>query len=91
VPPPPPCHQVALAAKALGEDPKRGVATVRFWGKVLGSHGDYYVYETTLANPPEGEPEANLREWLDLGAAGVACVCAGGPHMRHCWCQCRER
>jgi hypothetical protein len=74
---------VALAAKALGEDPKRGVATVRFWGKVLGSHGDYYVYETTLANPPEGEPEANLREWGHMGGEGVG-KGGGGSRLSVC-------
>lgn len=50
---------VMLAAKKLGEDPKRAVATVRFFGKFLGTHADYYVFETTLQIPPE-EPEQTL-------------------------------
>jgi hypothetical protein len=29
---------------------------VRFFGKFLGTHADYYVFETTLKSPPE-EPE----------------------------------
>eukprot|EP00877_Chromochloris_zofingiensis_P003995 jgi/Chrzof1/13597/Cz08g03200.t1 len=52
---------VMLAAKKLGEDPKRAVATVRFFGKFLGTHADYYVFETTLQIPPE-EPEQTLAE-----------------------------
>ncbi len=40
---------VAAAAQRLGRDPARGVATVRFFGKLLGTHADYYVFETTLA------------------------------------------
>ncbi|KAI8464163.1 MAG: flagellar radial spoke protein 4 [Monoraphidium minutum] len=52
---------VALAAKRLGQDPRHGVATVRFFGKFLGSHADYYVFETTLQNPP-AEPEEQQAE-----------------------------
>jgi radial spoke head protein 4A len=54
-------YGVLLAVKALGEDPKRGVATARFFGKVLGTCADYYVFETTLQSPPE-EPEQPLGE-----------------------------
>lgn len=34
---------------------------VRFFGKFLGTHADYFVYETTLKSPPE-EPEQQLGE-----------------------------
>ncbi|WIA22916.1 hypothetical protein OEZ86_009852 [Tetradesmus obliquus] len=47
---------VALAVKKLGEDPRKAVTTVRFFGKFFGTHADYYVFETTLKTPPE-EPE----------------------------------
>jgi hypothetical protein len=50
-------YNVALAVKRLGEDPKRSVATVRFFGKFFGLHADYYVFETTLKDSPE-VPEA---------------------------------
>jgi radial spoke head protein 4A len=63
---------VALAAKRLGQDPRRGVATVRFFGKFLGTHADYYVFETTLQNPPaepEEQPGARRTAAADVGAA----------------------
>lgn len=50
-------YGIALAVKKLGEDPKRSVATVRFFGKLFGLYADYYVFETTLKEPPE-IPEA---------------------------------
>lgn len=34
---------------------------MRFFGKFLGTHADYYVFETTLKSPPE-EPEQQLGE-----------------------------
>ena len=55
-------YGVMLAVKQLGEDPKRAVSTVRFFGKFLGISADYFVFETTLQHPPEedekepGEP-----------------------------------
>lgn len=45
-----------LAAKRVGENPAVGVASIRFFGKVLGTHKDYYVFEATLKDPPEDEP-----------------------------------
>ncbi len=38
----------ALAAQRLGADAGAGAANVRFWGKVLGVHADYYIFEATL-------------------------------------------
>ena len=38
----------ALAAQRLGADAAVGAAAVRFWGKVLGVHADYYVFEASL-------------------------------------------
>lgn len=46
-------YRVAMAAHRLGESPSRGVAKVRFFGKIFGTHADYYVFETTLKDPPE--------------------------------------
>ncbi|GFR44665.1 hypothetical protein Agub_g5955 [Astrephomene gubernaculifera] len=50
-------YAAMLAVKKLGEDGKRGVATVRFFGKFFGTQADYYVFETTLQNNPD-MPEA---------------------------------
>lgn len=50
-------YAVMLALKRLGEDPKRSVKTVRFFGKFFGLYADYYVFETTLNEMPE-IPEA---------------------------------
>lgn len=66
---------VMLAAKKLGEDPKRGIASVRFFGKFLGTHADYYVFETTLQAPPE-EPEEVLapgQVWRQSAACMAYC------------------
>ncbi|KAG2495962.1 hypothetical protein HYH03_005892 [Edaphochlamys debaryana] len=46
---------LALAAKRIGEDPKLGVKTVRFFGKFLGLYSDYYVFEVTFKKPAEPE------------------------------------
>ena len=49
-------YGVMLSMKKLGENPDHGVATARFFGKLLGTNGDYYVFETTLTEPgPEIE------------------------------------
>jgi len=52
-------YGVMLCAKRLGEDPKKNCATVRFFGKVLGTDGDYYVFETSIKEhePVEDAPE----------------------------------
>ncbi len=47
-------YGVMLAVKRLGEEPKRNCGSVRFFGKVLGTNGDYYVFETSIK---EHEPE----------------------------------
>ncbi|KAF8066356.1 RSP4 [Scenedesmus sp. PABB004] len=79
---------VALAVKRLGEDPRKGVATVRFFGKFFGTHADYYVFETTLRSPPEeperGEGEAAGEAPLEWGSGANAYVyfvgnALGGP------------
>jgi len=41
-------YGVMLCMKKLGENPDHGVATARFFGKILGTNSDYYVFETTL-------------------------------------------
>ena len=50
-------YVVMMTMKKLGEDANLGVATARFFGKVLGTHRDYYIFETTLQTPPEPLPE----------------------------------
>ncbi|CAG9467505.1 unnamed protein product [Pedinophyceae sp. YPF-701] len=51
-------YGVMMAMRKLGEDPNIKAATVRFFGKILGTHADYYVFETTLKEAPGGEDEA---------------------------------
>ena len=59
-------YNINLTMKKLGEDPKRGVNTARFFGKFFGLYADYYVFETTVNDNP-AIPEA----------PGVfVCVCA---------------
>jgi len=53
-------YKVMLAMKKLGEDPEKALATVRFFGKFLGTGGDYYVFEATLKTPTE--PAASEEE-----------------------------
>ncbi len=71
-------YNVMLAAKALGEDPHKGVATVRFFGKLLGIYADYYVFETVLKMQPE-EDEA---------ATGVHRAGLSGPSLAQSNRQC---
>ncbi|KAG2495963.1 hypothetical protein HYH03_005893 [Edaphochlamys debaryana] len=51
-----------LAVKKLGEDAKRSVATVRFFGKFFGTQADYYVFETTMGSYPDmpEQPEGEM-------------------------------
>lgn len=75
---------VMLAVKKLGEDPRKGVQTVRFFGKFFGLYADYYVFETTLKEPPEELPtvEGQVPPEGNTGANGyVYFVCnhLGGP------------
>jgi len=59
-------YKVMMAAKKLGEDAEKELATVRFFGKIFGTGGDYYVFESTLKSPPAApEPE----EGADLSIA----------------------
>lgn len=52
-----------LAIKQLGEDPKLMLKTVRFFGKFLGTSGDYFVFEATLKTPePATEPEEGAEQ-----------------------------
>jgi radial spoke head protein 4A len=59
-------YGVMLSLKKLGEDPEKKLATVRFFGKMLGTGGDYYVFESTMSEPgpevvvPEGETPAEV-------------------------------
>lgn len=51
-------YQVAMATQRLGENPDLQLASVRFFGKIFGSTGDYYIYEATLkepSSPPEND------------------------------------
>lgn len=57
--PPAEAYAVMLAAKTLGEDPARKLDSVRFFGKILGTSSNYYVYEATLKEKPsEAAPTA---------------------------------
>ncbi|DBA92418.1 hypothetical protein WJX77_007770 [Trebouxia sp. C0004] len=65
-------YGVMMVCKQLGEDPKLGVATVRFFGKVLGVYADYYVFETTLKEQPEEDEAVGPNEVpSEKGGAGA--------------------
>uniref|UniRef100_A0A7S0SGK7 Uncharacterized protein n=1 Tax=Mantoniella antarctica TaxID=81844 RepID=A0A7S0SGK7_9CHLO len=81
-------YGVMLALKKLGEDPDKKLATVRFFGKMLGTGGDYYVFESTMSDPgtetevTEGEVPA---EASGTGAnlyTYWVCAFVGGPFTR---------
>jgi radial spoke head protein 4A len=59
-------YRVALAMKQLADDEAHGVKTVRFFGKIFGSGGDYLICE---AIPAEYGEAAELTE--EEVAAGV--------------------
>lgn len=70
-------YNVMLAVKRLGEDPTKGIATVRFMGKFLGLTADYYVFETTMNEPPEEAEEGELRKCpppLPLAAVALSAI-----------------
>eukprot|EP00951_Prasinocladus_malaysianus_P028269 scaffold257073_cov49-Prasinocladus_malaysianus.AAC.1 len=83
-------YNVMLAVKRLGEDPAKGIATVRFMGKFLGITADYYVFETTMNDPPEEAEEGELPDGVapmevGSGANGYiywTCNYLGGPMTR---------
>ncbi|KAG0603721.1 hypothetical protein M758_10G116300 [Ceratodon purpureus] len=50
-------YLVILALKQLGDDPKFGVETVRFFGKFFGINNNYYVFEGTAKEGAEGDEE----------------------------------
>jgi len=76
-----------LAMKKLGETVEYNLATCRFFGKILGTHADYYVFEST---PKEvGEPsETAPGEVPTEHATGIntftyfVCNTLGGPFTR---------
>ena len=43
----PESYRIALAVKKLAEDPTEALTACRFWGKILGTKGDYLVAECT--------------------------------------------
>eukprot|EP00736_Rhodelphis_marinus_P003529 Rmarinus@m.7559 len=54
--------KIARAVWKLAEDPKFNLKNVRFFGKILGTEGDYYVAEGELKEPnppPEEEEDPN--------------------------------
>lgn len=81
-------YGVMLALKKLGEDPEKKLATVRFFGKMLGTGGDYYVFESTLTEPgPEIEvPEGEIPAEASGTGANLytywVCSYIGGPFTR---------
>ena len=84
------CYAAMLALRRLGEDSNLGVATARLFGKFLGTHADYWVFETTLADPGEGlpEPEEGSKEVPPENGTGANaftyffCTALGGPFTR---------
>jgi len=40
-------YNIMLSLKKLAEDASKSLKTVRFFGKILGTGGDYYIFETT--------------------------------------------
>lgn len=67
-------YNIMLAVKKLGEDPTRGVSSVRFFGKFLGLYSDYYVYETTLQQMPEEEEQPESGEATEVNSGPNAFV-----------------
>lgn len=61
-------YAVAMAIKQLGEDPKRGLKSIRFFGKFLGLYNDYYVYEVQYKTAPEvpDAPGASACLWQHM-------------------------
>lgn len=43
-------YEVALAMQRLGENADNGIESARFFGKVLGTQHDYYVFECTVSD-----------------------------------------
>lgn len=82
-------YGVMLAIKRLGENEDNKVETARFFGKILGTGADYYVFETHLKekgeekDPSEGEIPAEAS-----GEAGAnyytywVCNYLGGPFTK---------
>ena len=78
-------YGVMLCAKKLGENPDFGVLTARFFGKMLGTGGDYYVFETTLKEPGEEIEVAEGKVPVEVSGTGAntytywTCSYLGGP------------
>lgn len=79
-------YNIMLTIKQLGEDPVKGVKTLRFFGKFFGIKRDYYVFEATLNEEPEpaeeGDPNTMPPEESGTGTnAYIYFVChqPGGP------------
>ena len=78
-------YGVMLCVKKLGENPDFGVLTARFFGKMLGTGGDYYVFETTLKEPGEEIEVAEGKVPVEVSGTGAntytywTCSYLGGP------------
>eukprot|EP00955_Chlamydomonas_euryale_P018865 201247-Chlamydomonas_euryale.AAC.1 len=80
-------YAVMLAAKQLADDPQRGVASVRFFGKFFGLYANYFVFETLLKRPLEtpAAPEGTTPYEANTGAnrfTYFVCSFPGGPFMQ---------
>lgn len=64
-------YGVMLCMKKLGENPDFGIKTVRFFGKMLGTGGDYYVFETTLTEPGEEIEVAEGKVPVEVSGTGA--------------------
>jgi len=60
-------YNVALTLKSLAEDASKSLKTVRFFGKILGTGSDYYVFETTSDLEPEAPTTAEGETPAEVG------------------------
>lgn len=79
-------YQVAMATQRLGENPDLQLASVRFFGKIFGTKGDYYIYEATLKEP-NSPPETDTVPPMEVNAGSNAFTYfvqpyPGGPTTR---------
>jgi hypothetical protein len=81
-------YGVMLCMKKLGENPDYGVVTARFFGKMLGTRGDYYVFETTLTEPGEEIVVPEGKVPVEISGTGAnaytywTCSYLGAPFTR---------
>jgi len=84
-------YGVMLAIKRLGGNEDNKVDTARFFGKILGTGADYYVFETHLKDYEKGEEKEPAEGEIPAEASGEAganyytywvCNYLGGPFTK---------